>query len=106
MNFTKEDYRERLDELKDEYKKKRKALYKEFALANNPVKVGDIIEDNHKIIKVESIGYSISSETFHPTCCYQGSELNKDRVTLKSSMKGIIWQEDIVRHYPYFSNII
>jgi len=54
--MTKEEYHSKIKELEQEVDIKKKLLRREFALSNNTVKIGDILEDHcHRII-VEKIG--------------------------------------------------
>lgn len=71
-----EEYKQKLEELEIEYKNKKNALGREFAMSNNPYKVGDILQDHYQIIRVDSISYSIIHGI--PECVYYGTQLKKD----------------------------
>lgn len=74
--MTTEEYRQKLEELEIEYKNKKDALGREFAMSNNPYKVGNILQDHYQIIQVEKIKwiwmYGTSST---PECVYYGTQL-------------------------------
>ena len=50
--MNKEEYLKAEKVLKEEFEEKRKQLAREFAYSNNPVKIGDIITDHYKTIRV------------------------------------------------------
>lgn len=74
--MTFEDYEAVLAALEREYKAKRNELARAYAMANNPYKVGDILQDHYQIIRVEYIKwrYSYSEK---PECIYYGTQLTK-----------------------------
>lgn len=75
--MNKEEYMKSKAALEEEFCNSKKELDKDFALSNNPVKIGDIITDHYKTIRVEKfiIGYSYSSNL--PCMFYRGTRLNK-----------------------------
>lgn len=75
--MTKEEYNKRLFELKEELYKKEKELAKEYALSNNPYKVGDILQDHYQIIMVEVIGWTNATLSEFPECVFYGTQLTK-----------------------------
>lgn len=74
--MTEEEYKQKLVELEIEYKNKKDALGLEFAMANNPYKVGDILQDHYQIIRVEKIEWILMYGTSStPECIYYGTQL-------------------------------
>lgn len=75
--MNKEEYIKAEKALKEEFEKKRKQLAKEFAYSNNPVKIGDIITDHYKTIRVEKLLWT--RNFCNPPCmAYRGVRLNKN----------------------------
>jgi len=70
-----------------------KALYKLFAMSNNTVKVGDIVEDHYQRVKVEKIGWYIN--TPGAGCTYTGPLYSKKMVPFKSGARDTMYQENL-----------
>lgn len=88
------------DELKDEltalqvkYEFDRKELFKKFAYANNPYKIGDIVSDHHTTIEIKKIGIYISYG--ESSCVYTGIQLNKDGKPSKKQDTTTVYQMNI-----------
>lgn len=95
--MTYNEYKLKLSELQTEFENKKKELAKEYAFANNSIKVGDIIKDSVGSIKVEKIRYTtglISSNT--PECVYDGIELTKQGTPSKRQQHTRIFQSNMV----------
>lgn len=76
--MTKQEYDKRLATIETAYKQSKESLAIEYAKANNPYSIGDIIKNPRgSIIKIESISYRISCEGV-PYCVYKGAALKKD----------------------------
>lgn len=75
--MNKEEYLKSKKALEEEFEEKKKQLVREFAFSNNPVKIGDIITDYYKTIRVEKLlcGYHFGSPM--PCMFYRGTRLNK-----------------------------
>ena len=75
--MNKEEYLKSKKALEEEFEEKKKQLAREFAYSNNPVKIGDIITDHYKTIRVEKflLGYDFGSRM--PCMFYRGTRLNK-----------------------------
>lgn len=75
--MNKEEYLKEEKALKEEFEKKKKQLASEFAYSNNPVKIGDIITDHYKTIRVLKflLGYDFGSRM--PCMFYRGIRLTK-----------------------------
>lgn len=75
--MNKEEYLKAKKALEAEFKEKKTQLAKEFAYSNNPVKIGDIITDHYKTIRVLKFlwGYDLGSQM--PCMFYRGVRLTK-----------------------------
>jgi hypothetical protein len=91
--MTKEEYNIKLVELKSKFNKDNNALHKEYAFANNPHKVGDVIKDHIGSIRIETIGVYIVHGT--PECTYSGPELTKKLEPSKKGTKRTIYQSNL-----------
>lgn len=94
--MTRQEYEQRKKILKQEYDHNLYVLDKEYAMANNPYKIGDIIEDHIGRIKIEKIsfGYTFPHET--PGCIYYGIELKKDGTPKKQQDPDrVVYQSNI-----------
>jgi len=87
MNF--DEYREKLESFEVELENKKQKLAIEYALTNNPVKVGDIVTDHCHTIKVEKIQIHFLKK---PQCVYLGSELNKTGSIKKNPNNNTLFQ--------------
>lgn len=75
--MNKEEYLKAKKALEEECEIKKKHLARKFAYSNNPVKIGDIITDHYKTIRVEKFlcGYDFGSR--FPCMYYRGTRLSK-----------------------------
>ena len=92
--MTIQEYKEKQKELKAEYTKKGQALDIEFANANNPYKVGDIVTDHVGSIEVERISYGYSID-YVPCVIYIGTELKKDGTKKKNDSVRNVYSTNI-----------
>ncbi len=72
--MTKKELSEKMMELQREYNEKQSVLREQYAIENNPVKVGDVVTDHYHTIRVEKMciyGYLV------PFMKYHGTELTK-----------------------------
>jgi hypothetical protein len=95
--MTKEEYQSKCDE----HHLKIKSLAKEYALSNNPYKIGDIVNDHTGSIKIEKIllrrKWFIAKREFeYPQCIYIGVELTKKGEPNKRGYKRSIYQSNII----------
>lgn len=87
--MTLEEYKNRLKEIAKEKDAKEAQLTKEYVEANNPYKVGDIVEDHIGKILVERIVFTYTTLGM-PCALYFGYELNKDNSPKKKgSIRGV-----------------
>lgn len=80
--MTEEEYGARLDALEKEFKNKCDELARAYAMANNPYKVGDILQGYRQIIKVERIMWRYNLNGL-PECYYCGTQLTTKLVPKK-----------------------
>ena len=92
--MTPEEYVEKKNRLEAEYKRKYALLNEEYAMANNPVKLGDIIHDHYQIIKVDDIRV-VNSYLALPKCIYHGPRLTKKLVEFKIREWSNVYQENV-----------
>ena len=92
--MTIQEYKEKQKELKAEYVKKGQDLDIEFAKANNPHKVGDIVTDHIGSIEVERISYGYSFDSM-PCVIYIGTELKKDGTKKKNDSVRSVYSTNI-----------
>jgi hypothetical protein len=93
--MTREEYDTKIKTLAKIHMANKRHVMREYAFANNPYKVGDIIEDHHHIIKIER--YQAIDSWEYPSCLYFGIELKKD-LTPKKRQDGIgMYQVNVKR---------
>jgi hypothetical protein len=68
-------------------------VYKRYALANNPYKIGDLVTDHVATIKVEKITFHVSYG--ESQCVYTGTQLNKDGKVNKKQDHNTVFQQNI-----------
>lgn len=77
--MDKNEYNQRLFEIKKRFEEDKKQLAIECAASNNPYSVGDILKDDSGvIILVERILFSYGYGEELPYCVYEGKTLKKD----------------------------
>jgi hypothetical protein len=82
-------------ELEIKYKADLNRLLKECAMSNNPVKIGDIVQDrNGTIIKVEQM-IVMGTGSVIPSCRYYGSSYTKKLVPFKNGQHETIYQSNL-----------
>lgn len=90
-----EEYKDKLIQIKRKYDKEMEQLQEEYALSNNPYKVGDIIEDHVGRIEIQGIGILYESV---PSCRYYGPEVRKaDNAIKKSGSKRYVYQCNVIK---------
>lgn len=76
--MNKEEFLKAEKALKEEFEEKRKQLAREFAYSNNDVKIGDIINDHYKTIRVEKLLWGHNFGTPFSCMFYRGTRLTKN----------------------------
>lgn len=89
------EYRDKLKELSLEHSAKIKELTREFALSNNTVEIGDVIEDSRGAIKVTSIEVGRTLNSL-PCCVYKGTVLTKKGVPSKRGTVRAVYQDNVL----------
>lgn len=92
--MTKEQYNYQKKHLEEEWRNKQRDLAKEYALSNNPHKIGDVITDHIKTIKIESIAFYNGGSS--PECLYKGIQYNKSGSISKRQDDNKIYQSNII----------
>ena len=92
--MTQEVYDEKMMQIDRSYKAAKNELYKEFAYANNPYKIGDIVSDHMGSIKIERINVCLSYLST-PLCVYFGTEYTKKGEPNKRGGKRSVYQINI-----------
>ncbi len=95
--MTTEEYLKAKKAIEEECASRKKMLAGEFARSNNPVKIGDIITDHYKTIRVEKFSWTIDlSQT--PCMCYRGTRLNKKGEPAKREADdNLVFQNNIIK---------
>lgn len=81
--MNKEDYLKAMKVLEEECEIKKKHLARKFVCSNNPVKIGDIITDHYKTIRVEQFLCGRNFGYTFPCMFYRGTRLNKKGEPMK-----------------------
>jgi hypothetical protein len=97
MEYTLEAYKERLAAIEEEKKQKENEVIREFALALNPYKKGDIIKDSEGGMIIQSIRLNRAYSNKLPYCTYRGTELKKDGTPRKVQRGRSIAQFNIIK---------
>ena len=99
--MNEQQYYERLKALHANHKKEILALYKEAALSNNPVKIGDTVSDCGHTIIVDQIMVNKSSYNNNmPNCYYIGVWLTKQGKPNKRGENVAVFQSNMTSHFP------
>ena len=92
--MTLQEYKDKLQEIKNETTKKEQTLAIEYAKANNPHKIGDIVTDHVGSVIVEKMNYTMTFNNI-PCVVYVGSELNKDGTKKKKNSVRNVYQNNL-----------
>lgn len=94
--MTQKEYKERMISIERECARKKKDLNIEYAMSNNPYKVGDVVEDHIGKLKIERT--VIDSKPWDlPSCIYYGVELKKDGTPCKRQTNRAVYQDNILK---------
>lgn len=93
--MTSDELKARIRNIEYENRNKIKAAYTEYAMANNSVKIGDIITDHQYSLKVDSIRVTKSLMSDQSECIYQGYRLKKNGEMFKSREYTEIYQSNM-----------
>ena len=98
--MTKEEYNSEIKRIKAECDSALKVLAKKYALSNNPVKIGDLVEDHMRLIRVERFGVHIWDM---PQMAYYGKVCKKDGTPMKREKEECVIQHNIkkINGVPY-----
>jgi len=93
--MTKEVYDKKWMQIKRSFEAAKDALYIEFAYANNPYRLGDIVTDRIGSIKIEEIRPYFGLDKY-PQCVYFGIEYTKKGEQNKRGNKRNVYQSNII----------
>ena len=95
--MTKAGYDNLKKSIKETYELSLSNLAKEYALANNTYKLGDIIQDKYSNvrIKIDKIRCTVDFGKTYPECLYYGPELRKDNTYFKNGKRSAVLQSRI-----------
>lgn len=94
--MTEQEYKNKLRELHNEFEERKAALKTEYALSNNPYKVGDILRDPWQIIKVIEVRVARHVCGEFPECVYFGVQLTEKLVPRKrQDVNPMMWQSNV-----------
>ncbi len=93
--MKKREYDDQMVLINEESEAKRRNLMIEYALENNSVQVGDIIEDHAGRIKVDKIKVTRTLSSRYPQCIYEGEALTKKGVPHKKSFRREVYQSNL-----------
>jgi hypothetical protein len=93
--MNKEECAKGLEEMADEYRKKLNKHYAAYAMSNNPVKEGDIVEDHIGSIRVDKIRINKSCGSCLPECSYKGVMLTKKGDPVKNGKTRWVFQSNL-----------
>ena len=91
--MTNTEYDSKLEKLRLEFEQNKRSLAIEYATSNNPYKVGDVISDHYKTIRIEK--WKISLYSRYPSLVYTGVLLKKDGTPAKKQDDRTVWQSNI-----------
>jgi hypothetical protein len=94
--MNREEYERSLKKLKSQYDEQLTQLHKQYALANNTVKIGDIVKDHMGSIQVEKMHIAWPFGSNIPEVVYHGLELKKDGTPKKNAVKREAWQSNLI----------
>lgn len=96
--MTYEEYEQKVEELESEFNEKKNELSREFAMANNPYKVGDILQDHYQIIRVEKIKWKWAFLSIISECVYYGTQLTaKLEPKKRQDINPCMYQSNVLR---------
>jgi len=93
--MTKRELEVKLRAMRARHEKEEAALIRRYVMENNTVRVGDILQDHCKRIRVEHITALRSGQ-----CYYTGPLLTKKNVPYKSGKTDAVWQGNIKEVNP------
>jgi hypothetical protein len=97
--MTQEEYKSKFLGINNDFQVKLKSLAKEYAISNNPYKIGDVVTDHMGSIKIEQIKFYFSTlpnSSLFPSCTYFGIEVTKRGEPKKGGKKRSVYQENLI----------
>ena len=87
-----DDYLKAAKSIMDKAKLEKDRIATAYARSNSPFIVGDTLEMNGMVIKVDKIRYSYGGKNETPICLYEGYLLTKNRNVRKDGKRMTFWQ--------------
>jgi hypothetical protein len=93
--MKKEEFDRKIIEIEKKSNDDKRILARQYAISNNPYKIGDVIEDHYHIIKIEK--WTVRGTVSNPSLLYQGVVLKKDLTPKKNQDDAIMYQTNVER---------
>jgi hypothetical protein len=93
--MTEEQFVEKMLEIDKKAKDAKNKLHEEYAMANSPYKIGDIIFDHMWCIKIETINFACQYMEIYPECVYNGWRYTKKGIPAKVKARCSVWQSNV-----------
>jgi hypothetical protein len=94
--MTFEDYQSKVKQLESDFEALKTDYMRDFVIANNPYKKGDIVTDHIGTIKIESMRFSWGGLGRQPCAIYYGVELKKNGEPKKNGNKRDVYQSNVL----------
>jgi hypothetical protein len=91
-----DEYKEKIKEIEVRASDEKNLVAKEYALANNSILIGDIVEDHIGKVLVENISFAFHHVDRMPLCVYWGMELKKNGTPKISGNKRKVFQSNLI----------
>ena len=92
--MTEDELKAELKSLNQQFDREQKTIMKRFADANNPYKIGDVVEDYIGKLRIVRISYYFTTYST-PYCIYYGVELKKNGEPAKRQTSRGVYQMNI-----------
>ena len=92
--MTEDELKAELKSLNLQFDREQKTIMKRYADANNPYKIGDVVEDYIGKLRVARIGYYFTTCS-NPCCIYYGVDLKKNGEPAKRQTSRGVYQMNI-----------
>jgi len=96
--MTQDDFLIKYRQIEKEADEKKSQLRMEYVKATNPYKIGDIISDHYKTIKIEGVsGIATDGGSIVPYPIYRGVVLTKTGAVAKNQKDNLMYANNIVK---------
>ena len=94
--MTEQELKEKLKDIERDAQKAKEKVIREYCFANNPVKVGDIVQDHIGFLKVTGINAFHYWGKTQFECVYTGIELTKKLEPCKKQTNRRVYQSNLI----------